>query len=73
LPLIAALGKCRRQSSEILKNIYLSARDEDGVNVISGKAQDGKTFKAVPYYAVGNRGGKGYQVWSSAIKTTGTN
>jgi DUF1680 family protein len=45
----------------------------NGVNVISGKAQDGKTFKAVPYYAVGNRGGKGYQVWSSAIKTTGTN
>lgn len=37
----------------------------NGVNVITGKSANGKTFKAVPYYAVGNRQGKGYQVWSS--------
>nr|WP_068891126.1 beta-L-arabinofuranosidase domain-containing protein [Pedobacter panaciterrae] len=34
-----------------------------GVNVVTGKSLTGKTFTAVPYYAVGNREIKGYKVW----------
>ncbi|WP_448104205.1 beta-L-arabinofuranosidase domain-containing protein [Pedobacter panaciterrae] len=34
-----------------------------GVNVVTGKTADGKTFTAIPYYAVGNRAAKGYKVW----------
>ncbi|WP_449437429.1 family 16 glycoside hydrolase [Pedobacter steynii] len=35
----------------------------NGVNVITGKTVAGKTFTAIPYYAVGNREAKGYKVW----------
>ncbi|GGM95742.1 hypothetical protein GCM10010967_31510 [Dyadobacter beijingensis] len=39
----------------------------NGVNVITGKTVNtgGKesTFTAVPYYAMGNRSGKGNKVW----------
>ncbi|RZJ73758.1 MAG: hypothetical protein EOO45_09855, partial [Flavobacterium sp.] len=35
----------------------------NGVNTITGKSASGKEFKAIPYYAVGNRQAKGYQVW----------
>lgn len=34
-----------------------------GVNVITGKLTNGKTFSAIPYYTIGNREGKGYKVW----------
>jgi len=49
----------------------------NGVNVVTGKTVSGKTFTAVPYYAVGNREAKGYKVWlpvhqTSRIKVNGS-
>ena len=42
----------------------------NGVNVIRGQATDNnskkQSFTAIPYYAVGNREGKGYKVWVPA-------
>lgn len=42
----------------------------NGVNVITGKSNGGSgketTFTAIPYYAAGNREGKGYKVWLPA-------
>jgi DUF1680 family protein/alpha-L-arabinofuranosidase len=35
----------------------------NGVNVITGKTSQGRSFSAIPYYAVGNRSKKGYKVW----------
>jgi DUF1680 family protein/alpha-L-arabinofuranosidase len=35
----------------------------DGVNVITGKTAAGKSFVAIPYYALGNRPVKGHKVW----------
>ncbi|MEJ2883022.1 beta-L-arabinofuranosidase domain-containing protein [Pedobacter sp. GR22-6] len=40
----------------------------NGVNVIQGKTGSGKSFTAIPYYAVGNREGKGYQVWTDVAQ-----
>jgi len=34
-----------------------------GVNVIAGKTASGKSFTAIPYYALGNRPVKGHKVW----------
>ncbi len=36
----------------------------DGVNIIEGKLADNKSFKAIPYYAWGNRGPSKMQVWN---------
>ncbi|TCC98216.1 beta-L-arabinofuranosidase domain-containing protein [Pedobacter psychroterrae] len=49
----------------------------NGVNVVTGKSAGGKTFTAIPYYAVGNREQKGYKVWipvpqTSRIKVNGS-
>ncbi|MHA4896686.1 beta-L-arabinofuranosidase domain-containing protein [Pedobacter sp. PWIIR3] len=48
----------------------------NGVNVVTGKTVAGQNFKAIPYYAVGNRTEKGYKVWlptskSGSIKVNG--
>ncbi len=52
--------------------MQLQYRNEllNGVNVITGKSTTGKTFTAVPYYAVGNRSGKGYKVWVPVPQNT---
>jgi DUF1680 family protein/alpha-L-arabinofuranosidase len=59
--------------------LQLQYRDDllKGVNVVTGKAISGKTFTAIPYYAVGNREAKGYKVWlpvpqASRIKVNGS-
>lgn len=77
-PLVYCLEKC---DNENLSNITLDVNTPltlnykkdmlNGINVISGKAtglnSEEVTISAIPYYAVGNREGSGYETWIPGI------
>lgn len=71
-PVIYALeatdnGSVEALSIDTAASMTVAYRPEllNGINIVTGKGSNGRSFTAIPYYAVGNREGKGYQVWSN--------